>query len=72
MSKTITVKQAVSESEIMVARMLSDGYTVGEMAKKTNRNIRTMEGIIWRMRREYNCENVAHLVATFMRNKLIK
>jgi DNA-binding CsgD family transcriptional regulator len=69
---TVMVKQTVTDSEIELVRMLSNGLTVREISEKRKTNLRTMEAVIDRMRGEYNCINIAHLVATFFRNKLIE
>jgi len=67
----LTVKQEVSKGDIEFVRMLADGMTVKEISEKKDKSVRTLEAVVDRMRGEYGCRNIAELVATFFRNKLI-
>jgi len=71
MTKTLMVKQEISDSEIEIVKLLSEGLTVREIAEKRKINVRTMEGAVDRMRGEYGAKNITHLVSIFFKNKFL-
>lgn len=58
--------------DIEIVRLLSLGYKPIQISEGSGITARTVETIIENIRFEYDCINAAHLVATFLRNGLIK
>ena len=59
-------------TDIQIVKMLSNGYTVKEIAEKEETNIRSMEARLIRIKDKSNAENIPHLVANYLRKGLIK
>lgn len=62
----------VTDMEKSVAKLLADGCTVPEIAKELTLNSRTLESKVANIKERYGARNIAHLVAIFLRNKLIE
>lgn len=58
--------------EQKIVEMLSHGYTVKEIADYLVMNVRTVEARLTRIRDKVNAKNLHHLVAIYLRKKLIK
>jgi DNA-binding CsgD family transcriptional regulator len=58
------------KNEIVI--LLSQGMTARDSAAFLGVNYKTLETHIDIIKREYNCKNTTHLVATFIRKKLIQ
>lgn len=58
--------------EEKIVQMLSNGYTVKEIAIATGMNIRTLEAKLVRVKDQNGAKNIHHLVANFLRKKKIK
>lgn len=52
--------------------LVSQGHSASQIGRAVNRSPRTVEATILTLRRKYKCKNVTHLVATFLRKKIIK
>lgn len=73
------MKKVVRDGEVIViiytdervVQLLSEGKTIAEVAGEMNVNVRTMEARIGRLKKKTECSTLPHLVATFLRNKLI-
>lgn len=61
----------ISEREIKIIQMIANGTTAKQAAIEMDIKARTMEGIINKLRGEFDCNTLSHLVATFLRQKLI-
>lgn len=66
-----TIEVNVTDLEKSVVKLLADGCTVPEIAKALALNSRTLETRVSNIRERYTARNIAHLVAIFLRNKLI-
>lgn len=55
-----------------VVRLVSLGLTSKQIAYQGGVSYRLIENIIENLKKEHNCKNTAHLVATFIRNKIIE
>jgi DNA-binding CsgD family transcriptional regulator len=62
----------LKKSEIDIVRKLSKGITVPEMATAMDKNRRTLETTVDKLKKRYKCKTLAHLVATFIRQEIIK
>lgn len=60
----------MSNSELV--KMLSEGYTVKEIAVTAKEKTTTIAYQIYNLRESCNCKTVAHLVANFLRRGLIQ
>lgn len=60
----------ITNSELV--QKLSDGYRVPEIAKEISVNVRTLEKRILVLKRQCLCKTVAHLVANYLRRKIIE
>lgn len=59
-------------TDIEIVQLLSDGKTVKEIASEMNVNSRAVEHRIVLMRSKYFAWTCSHLVAIFIRKKLIE
>lgn len=55
-----------------IIRLLSLGYTAREIGKQGGLTERGVVAIIEKLKVAYDCKNTPHLVATFIRNKIIE
>lgn len=66
-----TVDRVFTDKELELIQMTANGVKRSEIAEKTKRSIRTIESHLDRLKKEFKCGSVPHLVAFFLRNKLI-
>ena len=71
MDKKVAVLTTVKPNHIKIVQLLSDGNSINDIAEETKTNIRTMEATVAMMKEVYCVKNIPHLVAFFLRNKLI-
>jgi DNA-binding CsgD family transcriptional regulator len=64
-------KVIISERDVEIVRLLSAGVTAKRAAVELGINIRTFESKLGKLKYSFDCNTVAHLVATFIRKKLI-
>lgn len=62
----------VTEREVWYVQQLSNGYSREEMASDSGLSIRTVEANLDALRKKSNCRSIPQMVATFLRNGLIK
>jgi DNA-binding CsgD family transcriptional regulator len=62
----------LTKTEIDIVRKLSNGITVPEMAIEMDKNRRSLETTVDKIKKRYKCKTLAHLVATFIREGIIK
>jgi DNA-binding CsgD family transcriptional regulator len=62
----------VTEDELKAIKMYSDGKTAAQVASKLKVSVRTIEGKLYLLRREYKAKTTTHLVSIFLRKGLIK
>lgn len=55
-----------------VVRLVSLGFTAKQIASQGRVSYRLIENVIDNLKKAHNCKNTAHLVATFIRNKIIE
>jgi DNA-binding CsgD family transcriptional regulator len=55
-----------------IVKMFSDGFSTQEIAIEKNVSGRTLEKHIADIKAELGAKSIAHLVATFIRNKVIE
>lgn len=55
-----------------IVHLSSEGYSAAEIGKIICLSERTVEGRIEKLRKFFECKNTPHLVATFLRNKIIE
>lgn len=74
MAKSIKIFRdiKISADTITIVRLLSNGETVVDIADRLKINKRTMEGKISAIKNMFDVLTLPHLVAFFLRNKLIK
>jgi len=65
-------KVIVSDQEIEMIEMFSNGKPASEVARELKVVPRTIEGYLAKLRFEFACRNTTQLVATFLRKNLIK
>jgi len=73
--KTVIKRKGVvvlSETHVKIIKKLSDGRTAFQIGEVLGLSPRTVESHIQSMKGKYKSENVTHLVATMLRNKVIK
>lgn len=61
-----------ADRDCEVVRLASLGYRAAEIGKELFLSRRTVEAILSRLQFKYECNNTTHLVATFIRNKIIE
>lgn len=66
-----TIKVNVTERETQLVKLLADGNTLPEISKQTDTKLRTLEAKVSILKRKYQSQTLANLVAVFLRNKLI-
>lgn len=62
----------VSDREVGIVKMLSNGVTVKQIAVEMGINRRTLENTCNRLRFDFDCNTLPQLVATFLRKKIIE
>jgi DNA-binding NarL/FixJ family response regulator len=62
----------VSERNVDIIKDYSNGIVLSKIAKKNKLSVRSVEAIIAKLKSEFKCKNITHLVATFLRKGLIK
>ena len=62
----------VNKEDIQLVKLLSNCYTIAEVAEEMDMNKRTLEKKILLMKKVYNCKTLSGLVAFFFRNNLVK
>ncbi len=60
-----------SKRDIEAIKMIADGISREEVSRAKKYNSRTMATHIGIMLKIFGCTSIAHLVATFLRNKII-
>lgn len=65
-------KKIINEQDVYIVRHLAQGKSVGEIATLLRVNKRTLEAQIGKLKDKFECKTLAHLVATFIRNKVFK
>lgn len=60
----------ITNSELV--QKLANGYRVREIAKEIDINTRTLEKRILVLKKQYLCKTVSHLVANYLRRKIIE
>jgi DNA-binding NarL/FixJ family response regulator len=60
------------DQQIGIVTHLSNGLKSKAIGKVMKLSDRTIDTYVWRMQKQYDCKTIAHLVASFLRNKLIK
>jgi len=58
-------------SNTEIVQMLSNGYKIAEIAKEKNISKYTLNKKIYILRQRCLCKSVAHLVANYLRKKII-
>lgn len=61
----------ITDRELQIARLLSNGNSSKIVAQTMKVNVRTMEAAIIRLKTKTDTKTVPHLVATLIRKKLI-
>jgi DNA-binding CsgD family transcriptional regulator len=61
----------ITARELQIVQLLSNGNSSKMVAQTLKVNIRTMEAAIIRLKTKTDTKTVPHLVATFIRKKLI-
>lgn len=62
----------VSERNVKIVEMYSNGEPTKNIAKKYKVTPRAIEGVVARLKTEFKCKSLTHLIATFLRNGTIK
>jgi DNA-binding CsgD family transcriptional regulator len=62
----------LSQRDIAIVKMLSNGMTANEISNQSNISSRTVEMAVLSLRDKYKCKNTPHLVAYFLRKQIIK
>lgn len=62
----------VAERDVKMVKMLSDGAIMRKIAAELSLSKRTVENLLNNLRDEFNCDTLPHLVATFLRKKIIE
>lgn len=62
----------VSERDALIVEQYSNGMDRSKIAEYHKISIRTVEAATNKLRVEFGCKNLAHLVAEFLRKGLIK
>jgi DNA-binding NarL/FixJ family response regulator len=70
---TITEKViSVPEKQIIIIELLSNGYTISEIAENLSLSPRTITSHIENLRKKFGAANSIHLVSHFLRNKMFE
>lgn len=62
----------VSERDAKIVYAYSIGKTTKEIAHSYKLSIRTVESVVLKLKRSFDCKSIIHLIATFLRNGTIK
>jgi DNA-binding NarL/FixJ family response regulator len=62
----------LTEKQLMVAQLLSDGLTVEEIAAERHRSVQTIRKHVEQARDRLGARNLAHLVALGLRQGMIQ
>jgi DNA-binding NarL/FixJ family response regulator len=68
----LKVTEEVAPRDLKIVKMLADGKSVPDIAKKLEINARTLERNISELKSLYNCNTLPQLVAFFFRHQFIK
>jgi DNA-binding CsgD family transcriptional regulator len=68
----VLVPQAVDKIHKSIVQELSNGLTVRDISTSFNLNKRTLESHVSDIKKMYGVKTLPHLVALFLRNKIIK
>ena len=71
-SRNMIEPQDLTMRELEVLKLIADGYTSGEIAKKLNVVAETVYSHRKSMMEKFQVKNAAHLVAYALRNKILK
>lgn len=61
----------VPQRNVEIVIMYANGIPTKTIAKKFKMSIRGIESVVSRLRKEFDCKSISHLVATFFRKGLI-
>jgi DNA-binding NarL/FixJ family response regulator len=61
----------LTEKQLMIAQLLSDGLTVEEIAAERHRSVHTIRKLLEQARDRLGARNMAHLVALGLRQGMI-
>ena len=67
----VSVERVPTDHAKKIVALLSQGYNAKHIADMMDINNRTLEAHINRLKSEYGASTLSHLVAIFMRNKVI-
>jgi DNA-binding CsgD family transcriptional regulator len=62
----------ITQKEVDLVKMLSDGKRASEIAQVFEKSVRTVETNMSTLRAKTNCRTLPQLVALFLRSKLIE
>jgi len=54
------------ENQKIIVQLLADGKTVKQIAGELNMNCRTLEGWIYKLRKNHKCDNVTQLAVKIL------
>lgn len=72
MIKNKTKTAGATDHEKKLVSLMSNGYTIDNMAFELGKNANTIASEIRFLRAKFQCTNSVHLVAYFLRNNIIK
>lgn len=70
-AETKILETKITSEDIEAIEMLAGGNQIGEVSEKLGIKRRTLEARFDRLRKSLECHTTTHLVAFFIRNKLI-
>lgn len=70
--KKVVVEQEISPYAKNLVALYAEGRTTEEIGLKLNAGKKTVERHIQLIRKDYDARNIAHLVAIFLRTKIIE
>jgi DNA-binding CsgD family transcriptional regulator len=62
----------VTQRNVDIISQYSNGIHISSIAKKHKLSVRSVEAVIAKLKDEFNCKSLPHLIATFFRKGLIK
>jgi DNA-binding NarL/FixJ family response regulator len=62
----------IPERNIKIVEDYSNGKSIKEIAKEQDLSFRTVEAIFNKLRYQFGCKNIVHLVSTLLRKGVIK
>lgn len=65
-------QRVITPRELSVVEAVSWGCRAAQIAKSLQLSNRTIEFILSRLMKDFECKSSSHLVATFLRKELIK